>query len=193
MRSAILLSAFMAASFLAACGPSIEQGSGGTTSGGLPPCEEMEMPPGILGQKGSATPFQCTLPSPCPVAELTGNEFPDNLPPNMGSFTDPAAVTCVLSALRDRTVSQVSFSVTTGMGDYVYTETVFIVDATRGVSNWDYVQDLGHTFGVRNRQIIKPPSYFDGCMQLTDPVQQYDCMSRWSDGCSDTAALCPAP
>ena len=164
---------------------------GGCSS--LQACEEQESPAGYgQPQVGSATPFACALPAPCATANLIGggNISLDPAKPTEGTFPDPAALACVLGALRDRQVSQVKFGHNVG-GEFGYEETVFIVDGAHGVSNWNDYQDLGLRTGVRNRQILKPPSYFQGCLAITDPVKVYTCLASWSDGCADTAVSCP--
>ena len=129
------------------------------------------------------TPFACNLPSPCGGVTL-----------NKGPF-DHTAATCILEALRDRTISQYwtlhDFGAVAGQN--ADGETVFIVDALHAVSNWRSEQDLDFATGTKNRQILKPPAYFDGCLQLTDPTQIWSCMSDWSDGCADVEVSCPAP
>ena len=196
----VLLGALLAAPLATGCSSTVDLGPGGHPSadaGGdasepLPCQEKMVTATPFTPMQGWATPFECTLPAPCPPANLTGNIQGDPLPPVQGTFMDPAAVTCVLTTLRDRPIAQVTFGSISNGADY-NEETVYIVSPTLGVSNWNWYQDLGSSSGVRNRQILKPPSYFDGCMQLTDPVQIYNCMSSWSDGCSDTPTTCPGP
>jgi hypothetical protein len=141
--------------------------------------------------QGSVTPFQCSLPSPCPVATLNGYASQGSTRPDSGSFQDPAAATCILAALRDRSIARLSFGYE-GNGPYSHSEEVFIVDVAHGVSNWTDFVDLSTTNGVR-RHMLKPASYFDGCSKLTDPAQTYNCMADWYDGCADTSLSCPVP
>jgi hypothetical protein len=164
-------------------------GGTGGTGGALPACNQAGLKNGML-PLGGYQPFACNLPSVCDsVVFFEG--------PSTGldaaHFTAPAAATCVLQALRDRTISR--FSTTdnqSSIGNFAFRETVFIVDAAHAVSNWENDQDLDVSTGTDNRQILKPAAYFDGCLQLTDPNEIWKCLSAWSDGCADTAVSCPA-
>jgi hypothetical protein len=76
-------------------------------------------------------------------------------------------------------------------GQFTYTETVFVIDADHGASNWHQAMDLSAEDGTKNRQILQPPSYFDACLQETDASKIYDCLKGWSNGCADVAVGCP--
>jgi hypothetical protein len=149
----------------------------------------------VVGQ-GTAPgymPFACNLPMPCPAVDFysgTHTGFDAGAP----HFSDPAAATCVLQSLRDRTVSKYMVkNHEDGIGQYYTDETVFIVDSAHAFSNWESAQDLDLSSGTKNRQLLKPPAYFDGCLQLTDPTAIWQCMSDWSAGCDPNPVACPGP
>lgn len=158
-------------------------GTGGTTTTDtLPPCDVT-----IDTMAGPVAPgFSCTLPEPCPAAVLV---IPSD-PSVAVAFTDPTAPACILTKLRDREVSSLTFGKDISY-DMSTSETVFVVDAQHGVSNWTYENDLDYGGGTRNRRILQPPSYFDGCLQLTDPTAIYACLSSWDAGCDGVAVTCP--
>jgi hypothetical protein len=166
--------------------------TGGTsgTGGGLPACDEPGMVPGS-GTVPGYMPFACKLPMPCPSVHFysgTHTGWDAGAP----SFYDPAAATCVLKSLRDRTVSTyVVRNHEDGINQFYTDETVFIVDDAHAFSNWESVQDLDISSGTKNRQLLKPPAYFDGCLQLTDPTAIWQCMSDWSAGCDTNPVACP--
>lgn len=166
-------------------------GGMGGTGGGLPACDEKGMQIGG-GTPPGYEPFACDLPNPCPHVDFWAAMYGAGGSPH---FVDPAAATCVLESLRDRTISQYSVeNHEDGIGQFYTTETVFIVDDTHAFANWEIAKDLDLTTGTYNRQLLKPPAYFDGCLQLTDATAIWNCMSAWSDGCdTDSAVTCPMP
>jgi hypothetical protein len=104
------------------------------------------------------------------------------------------AATCILTKLRNREVSVLSWmNDKSGMLEWYDSEEVFIVDSEHAVSNWTVQNDLDLSTGTKNRQILQPSAYFDGCLQLTDPTEIYHCITGWSAGCADTAVSCPVP
>ena len=76
-------------------------------------------------------------------------------------------------------------------GQFEKRETLFVLDADHAASNWSDAQDLVTYHGTRNRQLLKPSSYFDQCLSAQDDAALHDCLAAWSDGCSDTGASCP--
>ncbi|MFT3771474.1 MAG: hypothetical protein QM820_39165 [Minicystis sp.] len=171
-------------------GGAIVGSTGGAGGAGLPPCDQ----PGMMGWQPTTPgyqPFACDLPQPCPMMMYESWSFggPDQ-PPSI----DMEAATCILTKLRDREVSALSWmNDKSGMQQWNETETVFIVDSEHAVSNWTRANDLDLYSGTRNRQILKPAAYFDGCLQLTDAKEIYACITGWSAGCADQPVSCPVP
>jgi hypothetical protein len=140
--------------------------------------------------------FECALPAACPKVtffygvEPGGGPQPDPVP----HFNDTEAAICVLTKLRDREPSTLTlwhydeFDV---FGQYLHSQTIFIVDAEFGASNGEDRYDLGGNVYTTRRQILKPPEYFDGCLAMTDPREMYECMLDWSAGCGDVDVPCP--
>jgi hypothetical protein len=165
-------------------------GAGGTGGAGLPPCEQPGMTPNQPPPVGYK-PFACDLPKPCPTLGFVSWFYGTAGTPTFG---DPSAATCILTKLRDREVSALSWvNNRSGMGEFEDTEDLFIVDGEHAFANWTVANDLDLSSGTRNRQLLKPPAYFDGCLQLTDPSAIYACLIDWSAGCDDVPVSCPAP
>jgi hypothetical protein len=181
---------------LAACSSGEGPGSGGdstTTSGTggtgggsttLPACEGS-------GQWPDYSPYVCNLPAPCPEALFFAGG--GAVTPGSSYFLDPAAPTCILTKLRDREVAQLSFKAFDAAVEGKYDEvTIFVLDGEQAAANYVNVY-VGPNTSSKYRQLLKPPSYFDGCLALTDPDAIYTCMSDWSDGCGGGAVYCPSP
>jgi hypothetical protein len=171
--------------FTFGCSSSVDSTASGTTAGstgdnqggGLPSCDA---PPKV----------ECDLPSPCPTAEL---QMPYGGTGEPTHYNDVEAADCVLAKLRDREVSKLVYWADSGYipGQFRFTEEIFVLDGEHAASNWFDAHDLSVVWGVRNRQILKPPSYFQGCIDMTDHAAKHDCLSAWSDGCSDVDVTCP--
>jgi hypothetical protein len=178
-----------------ATGGAAAGGAGGTATGGaggagLPPCEQPGMTPNQPPPVGYK-PFACDLPKPCPALGFV-SFFDGTI--GTPTFGDPSAATCILTKLRDREVSALSWvNNRSGMGEFQDTEDLFIVDGEHAVANWTVANDLDLSSGTRHRQLLKPPAYFDGCLQLTDPSAIYACLIDWSAGCDGVPVSCPAP
>lgn len=169
-------------------------GTGGAGTGGAgagtPACE-------VQGEFDVNLPdFECALPSPCPPAiyhEDGPYDFDAGAP--LGPhFDDPAAPTCLLQKLRDRDIVQLYFEghpADDFIGQHGYMVTVFILDAEHGASNARTWYDLSYIETRNNRQILKPASFFDACLQETDPAKIYACLTGWSAGCADVDVPCP--
>jgi hypothetical protein len=131
--------------------------------------------------------WNCALPEPCSDAvylnwwEKTG-------------FEDPAAARCILSHLRDRTISQLSYRYDlkdSVPGQYANYETIYIVNAEHGLSNLREMRDLGSNLITTNRALLRPASYFEECLTHTDDLTLMNCIRGWSSGCADVAVTCP--
>ena len=166
-------------------------GGGGAGTGGSGPDSCVVQETWEVG----VTELVCALPEPCPPVIFYRDVEPANpLPDPKPHFNDPQAAICLLTKLRDREVAAVQY---TGypsgdsLGQYKKEERIFILDQEYGASNGESWYDLtGYVYTTR-RQILKPPSYFEGCLAKTDPVEMYDCMVAWSDGCGEVDVPCP--
>lgn len=172
--------------FLPAC--SDEAASSSSTT--LPPCEHH-------AQDGQQDPgyktWDCKLASPCEQAQFFGPGtymLEDNPPPP--HFKDVEVAKCALTALRDRAQASVSYwRQDDPIGQIITMETIFLVGGDKAVANWSKTIDIGFEGRVTNRARLKPASYFDGCLAMTDESAMYDCLASWSDGCIEEAVTCP--
>ncbi|APR80399.1 Hypothetical protein A7982_05746 [Minicystis rosea] len=164
-------------------------GGGGTGGTGLPACE-------VQGESDTSIElFECALPAPCPEAH-----FYFGIEPGSGStqppphFSNPEAATCILEKLRDREISALNYTSNPEwdyIGQFTHYATTFILDADHGASNSVTMGDLSKTEARKNRQILKPSSYFEACLSETDPTAIYECIEGWSAGCADVDVPCP--
>lgn len=159
-------------------------GDGGDETGELPPCEtEIDE----LSQPDVDVLFDCALPSPCADVSLntsgseTGGGDPD-------TFTDEAAVACVVSAFKAGEPAQVVLDHATYISDW--TETVFILDATHAVAHGSWWYDSPGGTWRKERQLLQSPEYFDGCLAEADASVVFECLKGWSAGCGDVAMSC---
>jgi hypothetical protein len=129
--------------------------------------------------------FECALPQPCPAVSWSTEA-------GATGFRDPRAPACVLQKLRDRAIVAISFDdQRQALDGFGSSETVYILDADHAASNRAEYRDLVTVYRTKNRQILKPASYFDGCMKETDPEAIFACLSDWSMGCADVDVGCP--
>lgn len=166
-------------------------GHGGNGGAGPEPCV-------VEGMFEESIPdFDCPLPSPCLTPEYHADgpfPGPDGGMANGPHFEDPTVPACVLQKLRDREIVKVTidgYPPGDFIGQYLTTETVYIVDAEHGVSDTTKHFDLSRKETRKNRQILRPASYFDACLQETDPAKIYACLTDWSAGCADVEVTCP--
>jgi hypothetical protein len=129
--------------------------------------------------------LSCDLPSPCARAELLG--YPDM----GGEFKEVDAARCVLRALRDRQPSQLSFSADYAFGAFGTLDEIFLVGGNHALANHLEKNDLSSKYTAFNRAMLKPASYFDGCLALTGDAEIFRCLEEWSDGCADVEVTCP--
>jgi hypothetical protein len=162
-------------------------GNGGA-GGGLPSCSISSYDPTTLEL------FACDLPAPCPVPHYYEGGSGSGAAPGMPAFADPAAATCVLQKLRDRELVQLQYEKTPAddfIGQYTYTETIFILDPEHGAANAIQWQDLSAYYTRKNHQALQPVAFFDACLAETDAAKIYACLEGWSAGCAFVDAVCP--
>jgi hypothetical protein len=190
MRRSCVLAALLVI-FCAAC-------SGDDTDGETPPakllaCED-------TSQDGDAGPdyrdWDCSaVLSACQEAVFFGKEaFVGSADPNMKPYFDDLEVAdCVIAALRDQAPARVDFRSENSpiTGQVTTTNTIFLLGPGKAVANDYDVADISIHAVSKNRARVKPASYFEGCLALTDDEAKYNCMADWSDGCLEEALSCP--
>jgi hypothetical protein len=135
-------------------------------------------------------PFECPLPSPCEAVRIRGPEW---WPADGGSveIQNPEAAMCVLTHLRDRTLSQLQVEINPG-AIVTQTTTIFVLDAEHAAANRHDRMDLITRNSTLYHELLRPPSYFDACSRLSDHTMIATCLTQWSDGCADIGGVaCP--
>jgi len=133
-------------------------------------------------------PFACQLPIPC--ATVNANAVDPSSPSHQ--IDDLSAAQCILKNLRDRTPSQLTFHVSKDGGQSTSTQTIFIVDKDHAAANISRLEDVSWLGTTLYHELIQPPSYFDGCLALTDSDAILGCLEGWSAGCAENVTLtCP--
>ena len=156
----------------------------------LPACE-------VHTENGTEDPgyktWECSMSEPCPDVLFLGPYAGMSGMMETPRFDDIKAAQCVLTALRDRTPGAVTYKREDCPlpGQCTTTETIFVLGEDKALSNWSQTMDIGYEGNVKNRARMKPASYFDGCLAMTDELAMYDCLASWSDGCIEELLRCP--
>lgn len=143
------------------------------TGGGLPGCAcildeepaDLDAPP---------APPTCGEPS-CPlVSGACADSYCDVDVPFV--LADPAALTCALSALRDRTRGIVTWSFSEGAG--IHHDDGYVLvnpDGTAVRRSWSR-EDL--SFQVSDAVVgdLPPPSFYETCLAEADDLTRFDCL-----------------
>jgi len=161
------------------------------TGGGLPGCAcildeepaDLDAPP---------APPTCGEPS-CPlVSGACADSYCDVDVPFV--LADPAALTCALSALRDRTPGIVAWSFSEGAGIHLDDGYVLVnPDGTAVRRSWSR-EDL--SFEVSDAVVgdLRPPSFYETCLGEADDLARFDCLRAAlasSSGACDEGWSCP--
>jgi hypothetical protein len=170
-----------------------ETTEGVTTEGGtgsLPPCEEYD-PNG----NGTATwNWNCALSKPCGTAHLiVGGGFGDTTGggPSEDKWNNPEAAQCVIEAFKAGKPAKLWLKKGDEIGQFVQGHIIDILDSIRGVEVNYVFTDSPDGAGIKRRQILKSPEYFDGCAAKQSDAEMYTCLTQWSKGCLDDPDICP--
>ncbi len=151
---------------------------------GLLPCEE---PVETLNQ------WDCDLPTPCGEAVLTIDGAGSTGGEEPGVFQDAEAATCITEALRDRTPSALTIGSSDQIGQFTWSETIYVLDDTNALAEGHKQADIDWSAWIKRRQLLQPAEYFTQCLEAADHTTWFECLKGWSQGCGDEPQVCPAP
>lgn len=90
--------------------------------------------------------------------------------------SNPDAVTCSLTALRDRTPGVLYWNVTTFEGQFEDNDYLLINDDGTAVRRSHGAQDLSYVVGDATLHMLRDPAYFDDCLAETDVDARFSCL-----------------